>query len=104
MFVLLFGFVLAGAIYKGGHEAKVLGCDSCHNPAMGPRQAIPPLDVSKYYFTDRARQIGVGKYRAGKLSTEAEGGKLDIGGAGEAGGYKDADWQMRHMYEPTFTW
>ncbi len=102
--VFVFGFVLAVAIYRSGHQAKILGCDSCHNPAMGARQAIPPADPAKYYFTDRARQIGVGKYRAGKLSTEAEGGKPDIGGAGEAGGYKDADWQMRHMYEPTFTW
>lgn len=102
--VILFGFILAGAIYKSGHQAKVLGCDSCHNPAMGSRQAIPPADVAKYYFTDRARQIGVGKFRAGKLSTEEEGGKFDMGKAGDAGGYKDADWQMRHMYEPTFTW
>lgn len=102
--VILFGVVLAGAIYKSGHQAKILGCDSCHNPAMGPRQAIPPADVSSYYFTDRARQIGVGKFRAGKLSTEEEGGKLQIGRPEEAGGYKDADWQMRHMYEPTFTW
>ncbi len=97
---LIFAFVLFLGVYKSGHQAKVLGCDSCHSPAMGARQAIPPVNVAKYYSTERALQIGVGKYRAGKIDTE---GKQNYG-EGEVQGYKDANWQMRHMYEPTFTW
>ncbi len=94
--------ILGFGIFKSGHQAKVLGCDSCHHPAMGHRMAIPPVDVFVYYSVDRARQIQSGKYRAGK-STSATN-KEDWYDEGEAEGYKDANWQMRHMYEPTFTW
>jgi hypothetical protein len=102
---LIFAFVLFAGVYKSGHQAKVLGCDSCHSPAMGPRMAIPPVNVAKYYATDRAQQIGVGKYRAGKISeADSSGDAKPVTGVQEAQGYKDANWQMRHMYEPTFTW
>ena len=94
--------ILGIGIVQSGHQAKVLGCDSCHNPAMGHRMAIPPVDVFKYYSVDRARQIKSAKYRAGK-STSATN-KEEWYDEGEAEGYKDANWQMRHMYEPTFTW
>lgn len=100
---IFFAVLLGTGVYTSGHQAKILGCDSCHNPAMGHRMAIPPTDVFKYYSEDRARQIGVGKYRAGKSSTAGDKENW-INQEQEALGYKDANWQMRHMYEPTFTW
>lgn len=96
---ILLGF----GIFQSGHQAKILGCDSCHNPAMGHRMAIPPVNVFEYYSVDRARQIKSAKYRAGKSMSATDKEKWSDG-AGEAEGYKDANWQMRHMYEPTFTW
>lgn len=102
---LLFAAVFFIGVYESGHEAKVLGCDACHNPAMGHRMAVPPTDVARYYSVERARQIESATYRAGKVTGRGEGGELqyDLSG-GDEGGYKDANWQMRHMYEPTFTW
>jgi hypothetical protein len=104
---ILLGVVFAAAVFSAGRQAKVLGCDACHNPAMGPRMAVPPVDVAKYYNVERKMQIDVGKYRAGKSSGVDESGAqvyAATSGSGEVEGYKDADWQMRHMYEPTFTW
>ncbi|MDH5541685.1 MAG: hypothetical protein OEY64_01840 [Nitrospinota bacterium] len=101
---LAFALVLGFSFVATGHQAKILGCDSCHNPAMGHRMAIPPIDVFNYYMVDRARQIGVGKYRAGKESLEGNSGRFFQDTGDTEGGYKDANWQMRHMYEPTFTW
>ncbi len=98
---LIFALVILVGVYKSGHQAKVLGCDSCHNASMGARMGNAPANVAKYYATERAMQIGVGKYRAGKVNAEGGGGE---GGQSEVQGYKDANWQMRHMYEPTFTW
>ena len=102
---IIFALILGISVYRSGHQAKILGCDACHNPAMGHRQAIPPPDVAEYYRVDRARQIGVGKYRAGKATgiDEKTGETIhDVGGPAQS--YKDSNWQMRHMYEPTFTW
>ncbi len=104
---ILFAVAIFTGIYRSGHQAKVLGCDSCHNPAMGHRMAIPPVDVAGYYNVERAMQIGVGKYRAGKSTgIDAQGEQIYQSPDTNEGyeGYKDADWQMRHMYEPTFTW
>ena len=101
---LALGFMFAAGVYQSGRQAKVLGCDSCHNPAMGPRMAIPPVDVAKYYNVERQMMIDVGKYRAGKSGGVDESGAMEYSGKQETEGYKDADWQMRHMYEPTFTW
>lgn len=101
---LLTAILFFGGVYQSGHKAKVLGCDSCHNPAMGHRMAIPPVNVAQYYNVDRARQIKVGKYRAGKSSGVDKSGDQVYQLGQEEGGYKDANWQMRHMYEPTFTW
>ena len=98
---LIFALVILVGVYKSGHQAKILGCESCHNASMGPRMNLAPANVAKYYETERALQIGVGKYRAGKVSAEGSGGET---GQAEVQGYKDANWQMRHMYEPTFTW
>jgi len=97
--VLLFGLVIGVGVYKSGHQAKVLGCSSCHNSGMGIRMGTPPVDVVGYYFKERQMQIGVGKYRAGK-GTDVSGHVT----ATATQSYKDANWQMRHMYEPTFTW
>ncbi len=100
---LVFALALGVGVYKSGHQAKILGCDACHNPAMGHRMSIPPMDVGRYYSVERAMQIQVGKYRAGKSAgVTSEGTQNYVKSAVE--GYKDADWQMRHMYEPTFTW
>lgn len=102
--VLLIAIIITLLVFESGHQAKLYGCDACHNSAMGVRQALPPVNVAEYYKVDRARQIGSGKYTAGKVTSidETTGKKtVDVSGVES---YKDANWQMRHMYEPTFTW
>jgi len=86
-------FWLAGmaGVVVSGYPAKTTGCVSCHNPMMGVRQALPPADMGEYYKVERQRQINVGRYRAGDTT-------------GDIGSYKDANWQLRHFYEPTMTW
>jgi len=81
----------AAGVVGSGYPAKTTGCSSCHNPMMGVRQALPPANMGEYYKVERQRQINVGQYRIGKS-------------AGDVGGYKDANWQLRHFYEPTMTW
>ena len=51
---LVFALGLGVGIYKSGHQAKVLSCDSCHNPAMGHKMAMPPMNVFEYYNVRRA--------------------------------------------------
>ncbi len=87
---LFWGAILAGVV-GAGHHAKTYGCASCHNPMMGVRQALPPANMAEFYNTERARQIQVGKYRIGDQN--------HMGAS-----YKDANWQLRHFYEPTMTW
>ena len=102
--VLLVAVFLAFITFKSGYHAKILGCDACHNSAMGVRMYLPPVNVVEYYTVDRARQIKFSKYKAGKVVSydEVTGKKVvDVSGVET---YKDANWQMRHMYEPTFTW
>ena len=79
------------AVVGSGYPAKTTGCVSCHNPMMGVRQALPPEDMGKYYRENRQQQIEVGRYRIGNTM-----------GVGDS--YKDANWQLRHFYEPTMTW
>lgn len=79
------------ALVGSGYHAKTTGCTSCHNPLMGERQSLPPADIGKYFRESRQQQMDVGHYRIG-----------DVQGAG--GSYKDANWQLRHFYEPTMTW
>ena len=83
-----------GAVVASGSPAKTLGCPSCHNPMMGERQALPPPEMGKYYRVERQRQVDLGGYNIG--SEEHEGAM--------GGSYKDANWQLRHFYEPTMTW
>jgi quinol-cytochrome oxidoreductase complex cytochrome b subunit len=87
---IIWGAFMAGVV-GAGHHAKTTGCASCHNPMMGVRQALPPADMAEFYRVERARQIAVGKYRVGDENA--------IGAS-----YKDANWQLRHFYEPTMTW
>jgi len=95
-------FILIGAgIIYSGYPAKLHGCPTCHSPEQGVRQAYPPMNVAEFYKVDRASQIEVGKYRASKVEAEEAGGG-DV--RGEVETYKDANWQLRHIYEPTFTW
>lgn len=86
--------IAAGAVVGSGGPAKTLGCPSCHNATMGERQALPPADVAAYLRESRRQQIEVGRYNIG--SEEHKGA--------EGGSYKDANWQLRHFYEPTMTW
>ncbi len=90
--------LIVSSTIKTGYQAKIYGCIACHNPTLGVRQAVPPMDVAEFYKVDRQRQIESGRYRAGKRDTA---GALSIG---EVESYKDANWQLRHAYEPTFTW
>ncbi|OGW06969.1 MAG: hypothetical protein A2889_01060 [Nitrospinae bacterium RIFCSPLOWO2_01_FULL_39_10] len=102
--VLIAAVFLAFITFKSGYQAKLYGCDACHNSAMGVRMGLPPVNVVEYYKVDRAGQIGSGKYKAGKVvSIDEITGKKTYDLAGTES-YKDANWQMRHMYEPTFTW
>ncbi|MBT4493860.1 MAG: hypothetical protein HOC70_11505 [Gammaproteobacteria bacterium] len=94
----IFALVAAGiwgvsglAVVGSGYPAKTTGCSSCHNPMMGVRQALPPVTMGEYYKVERQRQIELGGYRIGDTS-------------GYGGSYKDANWQLRHFYEPTMTW
>jgi len=88
--VAIWGAGIAGVV-GSGYPAKTTGCMSCHNAMMGVRQALPPADIGKFYREARQRQIQVGKYRIGSTT-----------GVGMS--YKDANWQLRHFYEPTMTW
>ncbi len=88
--VALWGLAVGG-VYNAGYPAKTTGCMSCHNPMMGQRQALPPPDMAGFYRKERQRQIQVGKYRVGAAT-------------GASQSYKDANWQLRHYYEPTMTW
>lgn len=88
--VAIWGLGMAGVV-GSGYPAKTTGCMSCHNKMMGVRMALPPTDIGKYYREAREQQIKVGKYRIGSTT-----------GVGMS--YKDANWQLRHFYEPTMTW
>ncbi|MFQ5356333.1 MAG: hypothetical protein ACE5DY_07605 [Mariprofundaceae bacterium] len=79
-----------GSVVGSGYPAKTQGCLSCHNAMMGVRQALPPANIGEYYRTARQQQVNLGGY--------------NIGGQGGPGSYKDANWQLRHFYEPTMTW
>jgi len=92
---LLFWLIGTAGVIGSGYPAKTTGCSSCHNPMMGVRQALPPADMGEYYKVERQRQINIGNYRIG--------GTSGISGV-NVGGYKDANWQLRHFYEPTMTW
>jgi len=83
-------FASVGGVVGSGYQAKTQGCLSCHNIYMGVRQALPPANIGEYYRTSRQRQVDLGGY--------------NIGGQGGPGSYKDANWQLRHFYEPTLTW
>lgn len=83
-----------GAVVGSGHPVKTLGCPSCHNPMMGQRQALPPANMGEFYQNERQRQVNLGGYNIGSEDTETHAG----------GSYKDANWQLRHVYEPTMTW
>lgn len=91
--VLVWGIPM-GAVIGSGHPVKTLGCPSCHNPMMGERQALPPARMGEYYQNERQRQVNLGGYNIGSEDTETHAG----------GSYKDANWQLRHVYEPTMTW
>ena len=81
---------MTASVVGTAYPAKTTGCTSCHNPMMGVRQALPPANMAEYYRGSRQLQIDIGRYRAG--STDGPGS------------YKDANWQLRHYYEPTMTW
>lgn len=83
-------FASMGAVVGSGYPAKTQGCMTCHNPMMGVRQALPPANIAEYFRNERQRQVNLGGY--------------SIGGQGGPGSYKDANWQLRHFYEPTMTW
>jgi len=86
--------VPVGAVVSSGAPAKTLGCPSCHNPMMGQRQALPPAAMGEFYRIERQRQVNLGGYNVGSEDTGDHAG----------GSYKDANWQLRHFYEPTMTW
>lgn len=83
-----------GAVVASGAPIKAMGCPSCHNPMMGVRQALPPANMGEYYRVERQRQVNLGGYNIGGEDTEDHAG----------GSYKDSNWQLRHIYEPTMTW
>ena len=94
VFIGLAWVVPLGTVVVSGSPAKTLGCPSCHNPMMGVRQALPPARMGEYYQNERQRQVNLGGYNIGSEKSEGQAG----------GSYKDANWQLRHFYEPTMTW
>lgn len=94
IYAVLIWAVPMGAVVASGAPAKTLGCPSCHNPMMGVRQALPPAKMGEYYRVERQRQVNLGGYNIGSEDSEDHAG----------GSYKDANWQLRHFYEPTMTW
>ena len=94
VYAVLAWAVPMGAVIGSGHSVKTLGCPSCHNPMMGQRQALPPAKMGEYYMVERQRQVNLGGYNIGGEDTQDHAG----------GSYKDANWQLRHVYEPTMTW
>ncbi|MCP4698264.1 MAG: hypothetical protein GY862_15630 [Gammaproteobacteria bacterium] len=91
LFVWAIWIAAISSVAGSGYHAKTMGCMACHNPMMGVRQDLPPANMAEYYRTERQRQINLGGYRVGDT----------LGGGGS---YKDANWQLRHFYEPTMTW
>ena len=89
-FVSVLWMACMGSIVSSGAPAKTQGCLSCHNSMMGVRQALPPVNIAEYFRNERQRQVELGGY--------------NIGGQGGPSSYKDANWQLRHFYEPTMTW
>ena len=94
VFIGLAWVVPVGSVVVSGSPAKTLGCPSCHNPMMGVRQALPPAKMGEYYRIERQRQVNLGGYNIGSEESADHAG----------GSYKDANWQLRHFYEPTMTW
>lgn len=94
VFIVLAWVVPMGSVIGSGAPAKTLGCPSCHNPMMGERQALPPANMAEYYRIERQRQVNLGGYNVGGEESENHAD----------GSYKDANWQLRHFYEPTMTW
>lgn len=92
LYALLAWGVPAVSVVGSGAPAKTLGCPSCHNPMMGERQALPPANMGEFYRTERQRQVNLGGYNIGSEDRST------------GGSYKDANWQLRHFYEPTMTW
>jgi len=97
VYAVLAWVVPMGGVVASGSPAKSLGCPSCHNPMMGERQALPPARMGEFYKTERQRQVDLGGYNVGTEDTENTGNQA-------GGSYKDANWQLRHFYEPTMTW
>lgn len=97
VYAVLAWAVPMGAVVASGAPAKTLGCPSCHNPMMGERQALPPAQMGEFYKTERQRQVDLGGYNVGAEDTGNSGNQA-------GGSYKDANWQLRHFYEPTMTW
>lgn len=94
IYALVVWVVPLGAVVASGAPIKAVGCPSCHNPMMGQRQALPPANMGEYYRVERQRQVDLGGYNIGGEDTEDHAG----------GSYKDSNWQLRHVYEPTMTW
>lgn len=94
IYAVLVWVVPMGAVVASGGPIKALGCPSCHNPMMGVRQALPPAKMGEFYRVERQRQVNLGGYNIGGEESEDHAG----------GSYKDSNWQLRHVYEPTMTW
>lgn len=94
IYAVVVWIVPMGAVVASGSPIKALGCPSCHNPMMGVRQALPPANMGEYYQVERQRQVDLGGYNIGGEDTADHAG----------GSYKDSNWQLRHVYEPTMTW
>lgn len=61
---------------------------------MGARQALPSSKVGEFYCINRQQQVEVGRYNIGSKGHNGT----------EGGSYKEANWQLKHFYEPTMTW
>ncbi len=78
-------------VVGSGYQNKTTSCISCHTPMVDQTQALPPLDMAKYFRETRQIDIEMGRHRPGETGKPSES-------------YKDANWQLRHFYEPTEYW
>ena len=88
---LAFWIIMTAGVVGSGYKSKTTSCISCHTPMEDLTLALPPADMAAYYRHVRQMDIDVNRYQ-----------DQEEGGAPER--YKDATWQLKHVYEPTENW
>jgi hypothetical protein len=91
IFAVGFWVVITAGVVGSGYSSKTTSCISCHTPMEDHTLALPPIDMAAHYRNVRQMEIYLNRYR-----------DPDMGGTPER--YKDATWNLRHVYAPTENW